>query len=107
MSERLIALFGHQAVHPGEVPGNFEVVTHNASSLVNTPLQVMGPVLIELLVHEGAVSIVREVFANGVERIFQKLCVVIVASSQIKVDQIGRGMISNRVPVLLRFVDAQ
>ena len=80
VSERLVALLGHQAVHPGEVPSNFEVVTHNAPCLMNPPLQVMGPVFIELLVHERAVAIIREMLANRVESIFEKRSVVLISS---------------------------
>ena len=107
MGKGLVALLGIEAVHPREVPRHLEVVTHHATRLVNTPLEVMGPVLIELLVHEGAVAVVREVFADGVERVLEELGVTFLTCGQVEIDQVGRRMVANGVPVFLGFVDTQ
>ena len=80
VSEGLVALLRHQAVHPGEIPSNFEVVTNNAPCLMNPPLQVMGPIFIELLVHEGAIAIIRKMLANRVKSVFEERSVVLITS---------------------------
>jgi len=107
MRKGFIALFGIEAVHAGEVPRHLQVVANHAASLVNAPFQIVGPVLIELFVHEGAVAIVGEVLTDRVERVFQELGVAFFPRSEVQVDQVCRSMVSNGVPVLLGFVDTQ
>ena len=67
----------------------------------------MGPVFIELFVHEGAVAIIREMFADRIERILKEFGVVFFACCKIEIDQICRSMVTNRVPVLLRLVNPE
>ena len=46
----------------------------------------MGPVVVELFVHERAVTIIGEVFANGIEGILQEVGVFLLLGCKIKVD---------------------
>ena len=100
-----VAFFRLEALHPREVPGNLQVVTNYAAGLMNTPAEVMAPVVVELLVHERAVTIVREVFANSVKSILKEVGVLLLFCCQVEVDQIGRCVVTDRVPVFLGFVD--
>merc|ERR1711934_1022803 len=104
VSKCLVAFLWHQAVHSCQVPSNFEVVANDTTGLVNSPLQIMRPVIKELFVHEGAVAVIGEMITDGIERVFEKLCVVFFASCKIQVDQICRSMVTYGVPILLRFV---
>ena len=90
-----VAFFRVEAVHAGEVPRNLQVVTHNAACLVNPPLQIVRPILIELFVHEGAVAIIREVLTNRVEGIFQELGIALFSGGEIEVDQVSRCVVTN------------
>ena len=107
MGEGFVAVLRHQALHPGQVPGHLEVVTHNATGLVDAPLEIMGPVVEELLVHERAVAVIREVIADGVEGVLKECGVALLTRRQVEIDQISRCVVANGVPVLLGLVHTQ
>jgi hypothetical protein len=60
-------------------------VTNHAARLVDTPAQVMGPVVVELFVHERAVAIIRKVFTNCVKSIFKEVGIFLLLSCQVEV----------------------
>ncbi len=68
---------------------------------------VVGPILVELFLHKGTVLIVREMGLDGVEGVFQKVRVALFARGQVEVNQIGRGVVADRVPVLLAAIRPQ
>ena len=70
MGKGFVAFFRLEALHPRKVPGYLQVVTNDTTGLMNAPGEIMGPVIIELLVHKRAIAVVREVFADGVECVF-------------------------------------
>ena len=95
------------AVHPHQVPGDLEVVADDAAVLLPHMRIVVAPVLEELLLDEGAVVVVREVLGDGVECVLQHPAVALLARGEIEVDQVGRRVVADRVPVLLGPVRAQ
>ena len=82
-------------------------MTHNATGLVDAPLEIMGPVVEELLVHERAVAVIREVIADGVEGVLKECGVALLTRRQVEIDQISRCVVANGVPVLLGLVHTQ
>ena len=71
-----------QAVHPGEIPA-LQIVTNNTAGLVNTPLQIVCPIFVKLLIHEGAVAVIREVLTNQVKSVFEELSISLVTCSKV------------------------
>ena len=68
---------------------------------------VVRPIFEEFLLHERAVVVIREMRVDRIEGVFEHLGVALLAGRQVQIDQIGRGMVADRVPVLLAPVGAQ
>ncbi len=99
--------FGAQRVHPHEVPGDLQVVADDGAVLLPAVRRVVRPVLGEPLVHERAVVVVREVLGDRVEGVLEEVGVPLLARGQVEVDQVGRRVVADGVPVLLGPVRAQ
>ena len=72
--------------------------------LLPAPGLVVAPVLVEALLHKRAVLVVLEVLDNRIGSIGQEIGIFLLACCQPQVNQVGRGMIANGVPVLARLV---
>ena len=90
-----------------QVPGDLQVVPDDRPVLLPAPGLVVAPVLVELLLHERAVVVVREVLLDGVGDRHEHVGVLVVAGGEPGVDQVGRRVVADRVPVLARPVAAE
>ena len=90
-----------------EVPGDLEVVADDRPVLLPAPGDVVAPVLVEPLLDERAVVVVREALLDRVGDRNQHVEVLVVAGRQPGVDQVRRDVVADRVPVLARPVAAQ
>ena len=95
------------AEHAHQVPRDLQIVADHATVLLPHVGAVMAPVLVELLLHEGAVVVVREMLGDGVEGVFEHLPVAFLAGGQEQVDQVGGSVVADRVPVLLATIGAE
>ena len=93
-----------QRVHARQVPRDLEVVADHRAVLLPAPGLVGAPVVEELLLHERAAVLGREVLHDGVEGQLQEVRVLLFAGGEPQVDEVGRGVVADRVPVLARLV---
>src|SRR5712691_4994677 len=68
---------------------------------------VVRPILVKFLLDKGGMVVVWEILFNRVKSVFQEISVASLAGGQVEVNQIGWGVVANRVPVLFAFIRAQ
>ncbi|KFB73459.1 MAG: hypothetical protein AW09_001291 [Candidatus Accumulibacter phosphatis] len=88
------------AVDPHQVPGDLEIVADYRAVLLPVPGAVVAPVFMEALLDKWRMLVVGEVLDDGVGGVSQEIGVLVLTRRQPEVDQVGRGVIADRVPVL-------
>ncbi len=98
---------GEQGMDAHQVPGDLEVVAHDGAILLPGVDLVVGPVLVEALLHEGAVLVVPEPVEHRVERRAEHPGMLLGGGRQVEVDQVRGRVVADGVPVLARAVGAE
>ena len=95
-----IALIRFNVVDAGQIPRNLQIVSNHAPVLLPAPLLVKTPVFMEFFLHKRTVFIVLKMVCNRVGCVHQHIQVGFFARCQQQVDQVGRCVVTHRVPVL-------
>ena len=82
-------------------------LTDDRPVLLPAPGQVVAPVLVESLLHERAVLVVRESLLDDVGDRDEHVRVLVVARREPRVDEVRRDVVADRVPVLAGPVAAE